>query len=123
MVMFTFTMKGAIEKIERGTKTTTTRLKNERREASVLKNKRYDLYWRARTKECFLIGRYPFVSMKSFNFPAAEKMPEEEREEIARKDGFDSWEEMYNWFLEKYGEEVLKEKEFTIHEWDPKGRF
>jgi hypothetical protein len=39
-------------------------------------------------------------------------------EDLARKDGFNSWEEMVNWFYNEYGESLF-EKYFMILWWVP----
>jgi len=123
MVMMGFTVPGAIESIRSGKKITTIRVANPKREASIRASGRYDLYWKPRTKECELIGRYPLVSMRPYDFSNPEELSHEDwclaNYKIAIKDGFDSAEAMLDWFWDKYGFDFLDIK-FTIHEWDPK---
>jgi len=122
MVMFGFSLDGAREIIQAGWKTTTIREENPKREAAVRKSGRYDLYWKPRTKECELIGRYPLVSMRPYDFSNPEKLSREdwcwENDHIAIDDGFENASEMLAWFWERYGITLIGKK-FTIHEWDP----
>lgn len=137
--MIGFTVPGAIESIRSGKKVTTIRLANPKREASIRASGRYDLYWKPRTKECELIGRYPLVSMTPFSYSieawheelqqllddpqtkaTAHQKMRGKRERIAHRDGFRTANEMYEWFSMQYGDVALGELQFTIHEWDPK---
>lgn len=127
MVMMGFTVPGAIESIRNGTKVTTIRHANPKREEQIRKSRRYDNYWKPRTKECQLIGRYPLLSMTSFRFDEdfLEKCDSkilygDRMHKIARKDGFEDAFEMYWWFLETYQKQPLHELPFTIHEWEPR---
>ena len=122
MVMLGFTVDGARENIRGASKITTIREENPKREAAVRKSGRYDLYWKPRTKECELIGRYPLVSMQPFNFSNPEKLDRDEwcseNHGIAIDDGFDNAMDMLEWFWEWYGFSLIG-KRFTIHRWDP----
>jgi hypothetical protein len=91
------------------------------------KGRKLQIYWKQRTKECEkLFDATPVEVFKVWLDPDsrsiyrydewAGKVPltAEEQEEIVRRDGFDSVESFFEFFLERYGEAYLRDNAFMV---------
>ena len=124
------------EKILAGEKTQTIRPYSERRWKSILKNRKLQLYWKLRTKECeflkevnlkelfkirFGIKWLRLYSLGHYTVSKEEdgkwrEMEEEEMEDLARRDGFESFKALVEWFKEKYGVGIFTQ-DFMVIRW------
>jgi len=103
MPMLSYTLDGAESKIAAGTKTSTIReytaQRFDRYADAWMKGRRLYHYVHPRTPQMRLIAITDIESVEFFNFPKSPVLPEK----LAKADGFDSAEEMYEWFAAKYG--------------------
>jgi len=120
------------EKIESGEKCQTIRRYNDVRYYSMCNAKKYQLYWGQPRNGGTLIKEVtptiaPFIIMFDQN-PAAPIMqvngsaitslyPTSQRQ-VAKDDGFESPEDLYKWFYEKYGDTLFSER-FMVIRWSP----
>jgi len=118
------------EKIESGEKNQTIRKFNDLRYLSLCNAKKYQLYWQQPRNGGTLIKEVepsiaPFVVMFDRN-PAAPLIqvcetglqsfyPTSQRQ-LAKNDGFDTPEDLFRWFYEKYGEDLFNQK-FMVIRW------
>lgn len=123
------------DKILNGEKRQTIRRFTEKRYEQILNADRLQLYWHQRSKDGYLLkevklSRIYFLEFRededgnirmwlkerknslSF-FPAKEWLSDY----IAKKDGFDSYEDMVKWFLEHYGKDEILNTTFMVIEW------
>ena len=124
------------DKILTGEKTQTIRPYSERRWKTILKNRKLQLYWKLRTKECeflkevnlkemfkirFEIKWLRLYSLGCYTFSKEEdgtwrEMEEEEMEDLARRDGFESFKALVEWFKGKYGVGIFTQ-DFMVIRW------
>lgn len=133
MVALNFSVPGARDTIRSGRKVTTIRKRNPYKEEQMMKSRILHLFEGMRTANCQRIGDYPLVSLTPFRFKSwyealdsndLQLINKEMRElrRIARRDGFESDAEMLIWFQDVYGQQGMRELEFTIIEWNPDWR-
>ena len=123
------------DKILTGEKTQTIRPYSERRWKSILKNRKLQLYWKLRTKECEFLKEVNLKEMFKIRFEIKwlklytlgyytvfkedgtwREMEEEEMEDLARRDGFESFKALVEWFREKYGVGIFMQ-DFMVIRW------
>jgi len=123
------------EKILAGEKTQTIRPYSERRWKTILKNKKLQLYWKLRTKECEFLKEVNLKEMFKIRFEIKwlrlytlgyytvfkedgkwREMEEEEMEDLARRDGFESFKALVEWFKGKYGVGIFTQ-DFMVIRW------
>lgn len=128
-----------LDKIKNGEKTQTIRPYSDHRYEQLKKvlNKKghLQLYWKQRDKDGFLISYATLKELYRFYF-RKDYIPQtddyeyftivglgadgrpfiDSDEELARRDGFNSFEEMVKWFRSRYGE--LDGREFIIIRWE-----
>ena len=112
------------EKILSGEKKQTIRPYSKKRWNSILKNKKLQLYWKQRTKECEFLKEVELEEMFRIRFEIKwlrvsflgyitvlkeeedgswKEIDSDELDHLARCDGFENCSEMTEWFFEKYG--------------------
>ena len=119
------------EKIESGAKHQTIRKFNERQWKVAQNAKKYQLYWhsprnggklikeRERSQPPFLIKFDTCWGIVFFGYHgAAFALNVEEREQLAKDDGFNSYADMVAWFWKEYGEKMYGER-FIAYRWLP----
>ena len=123
------------DKILTGEKTQTIRPYSERRWKTILKNKKLQLYWKLRTKECEFLKEVNLKEMFKIRFEIKwlrlytlgyytvfkedgkwREMEEEEMEDLARRDGFESFKALVEWFKGKYGVGIFTQ-DFMVIRW------
>ncbi len=113
MVLFGFTVAKARENIESGRKNTTIRSFSEGRCKSILTHGMH-FYEHPRTRNVRFIAYFPADTIDTITFA---DMSDEELEKTAYNDGFDSVEEMREFFEQQY--EDYETKQFQIVRWSP----
>jgi len=111
------------DKLLSGEKTQTIRPFSEHRWKLLLKAKNGELklqiYWKQRTKECeklfdaeitdlFILDLFPDTFVASD--PSSDyrrPLTIEEEEELARRDGFSDYDEMFDWFFDRYKDDFF----------------
>ena len=124
------------DKILTGEKTQTIRPYSERRWKTILKNRKLQLYWKLRTKECEFLKEVNLKEMFKIRFEIKwlrlyslgcytvskeedgtwREMEEEEMEDLARRDGFESFKALVEWFKGKYGVGIFTQ-DFMVIRW------
>ena len=128
------------DKILSGDKRQTIRPYSEKRYKSLLKNRKLQLYWKLRTKDCeflkevelkdlFIIKLYSPTNIFDFHssgYPVGHVfrwgdvrwyiMSPDNIIDLAKRDGFDSVPEMYKWFRNQYGKKVY-DMNFMVIRW------
>jgi len=122
------------DKLLSGEKTQTIRPYSEKR-FNQLKNARVlHIYWKQRTKECQLLFLADLVDLFRIRFTEEKKvkkiienyssgdieylvfshfLTDNELDDLVKFDGFNSVDEMFDWFYNKYGDSMY-EKEFMV---------
>ena len=124
------------DKILSGEKTQTTRPWNQKRYEQIKRIRKLQLYWHQRRKDSellkevdlediFAIGfsndAYHFLIFRIFedgSLSVLRRTLPHEAGEIVYRDGFSSFNEMKNWFFERYGPK-MNDMPFMVVRWNP----
>ena len=121
------------DKLLSGEKTQTIRPYSEKRFNQLKNAKVLHIYWKLRTKECQLLFLADLVDLFRIRFTEEKKvkviiesysfgdieylvshiLTDDELDDLVKHDGFNSVDEMFDWFYNKYGDSMY-EKEFMV---------
>ena len=131
MVAISFSMFK--DKIRLGEKRQTIRPYSPNRYEQMVRIGRVQLYWKQRAKECEKLGEGRITRVFRIRFLKNKGVGEyttngwliirysrEREEDLARRDGFGSFDEMWEWFHDHYGERMFRIP-FMVIRWELRG--
>jgi len=127
MVAFSFSEENFVIPILSGRKNQTTRPLTTGRLKQLKNNTGLQLYYQQRSKNGFKISdalktdlliiklkhEGPYIVDGNCTLP----FPDEKAADLARRDGFKDYQEMFNWFVRKYGQEKTTDDLWIVVRW------
>ena len=120
------------DKILSGEKRQTIRIYSEKRYNQIMRIRTLQLYWHQRSRDSELLREEIAVELFRMRFIEEgdeigletmdaygefEVAKENEREHIAQADGFSSWAELVQWFINRYGRDKLLKTDYMVIRW------